>query len=81
MTSIVYIHYSDIGITGKHGCGFFMVHREVRNVEAVDGGHQGVIWYRKKEYPVYRGHRAISWSSNRDVLQTPKCHYLRKGVM
>jgi hypothetical protein len=65
---LIYARYSDVGEPRpRYGGGIFTLHRQVKNIQAIQGGESGTIQYKGQSIPVYR-RPGGAWDTNPSVL-------------
>jgi hypothetical protein len=65
---LVYARYGDVGEQRpRYGGGIFTFRRQIKNIQAVQGGESGTIQYKGQSIPVYR-RTGGAWDTNPSVL-------------
>ncbi len=65
---LVYARYGDVGESRpRYGGGIFTLHRQIKNIQAVQGGISGTIQYKGQSIPVYQRHGG-AWETNPSCL-------------
>lgn len=71
---LVYARYGDVGESRpRYGGGIFTLHRQIKNIQVVQGGETGTIQYKGQSISVYRrlgGARETNPSALRPIKET-----------